>query len=251
MARKFRFTAGIGVLSLEGTDFWLEYRAEGGASSAVLGVVLHGVWEGSNLALPALARRKAAEDRLKVLTWDYINATGLLEIDYGTAYARSLSGITLTGLAPAEVSSNVMLEYDLEFSFPLAQGGLQIARSLQFAAKPMSAQNFILHYIKPDETTFQPVFRAAPIRIPGAVPLKTLRVTAIKQSIPGANDLARRQAVEAEFQDWSWNLKGNQGLLIIDGVNKGTFHLRDVIASDLSLPDAIAFELEFVTGYGV
>jgi hypothetical protein len=143
-----------------------------------------------------------------------------------------------------------MIEYSLQFEYPISSGGVQIARTLQFGAKPLNAQNFICQYLKQDETKFQPVFRAAPIRIPSGPPLKVLKVTAIKAAVAGATALARRQAAEAEMQSWAWDYIGNQGLLYIDGINKGTYHLRAANPGDLSLPDAMTFDLEFVTGYG-
>lgn len=250
--RKWRFTAGTAVYKEE-TDFWLEYKGEAQQSGApVLGVVLHSIWEALDLTQTALARRVAAEDRFQALVWNFTGRSGLLEVDYDTTNARSFSGITLRAVSPVEQEGNGLIEYDLAFDYPLsaAGGGLQIARTIQFGAKPLNAQNCILIPSQADRTVFKDIFRAAPIRIASGPALKTLKVTAIREAVAGDTDLAKRQAIEAEFQAWT-DLTGNSGLLYVDGVSRGAHHLRNVTPGDLTLPDALTFDLEFVYGYGV
>lgn len=250
-SRKWRFTSGIQVLSLESTDFWLDYSGQAQDSGADLRVTLKAVWEYVDFDQAAgLPRRVWLEDRLRQVAWEFCGLTGTLDIDYGTANARSLSGVVLQGARPGEASNNALLTYDLEFSYPTGAGS-EIARTLYFAGKNLGAQNFIVEYSREDLTEFKPVFRAAAVRVPGGPGLKTIRVTAIKQSVSGATALERRQAAENAVKDWAWNYKGNAGSLILDGTNNlGTCHLADVQPSELDLPDAVTFELEFITGYG-
>jgi hypothetical protein len=249
--RKWRFTSGSAVYKEE-TDFWLEYLGEPQQTgSPVLGVTLHSIWEALDLTRSPMTRRVAAEDRFRTLVWNFTGRSGLLEIDYGTANARSFSGITLRAVSPVEQAGNGLIEYDLAFDYPItaAGGGIQIARTLQFGTKPIAAQNFILVSSQADRTQFKEVFRAAPIRIASGPALKTLKVTAIREAVAGDTDLARRQAIEAEFQAWT-DLIGNAGLLYVNGTNRGAHHLRNVTPGDLTLPDALTFDLEFVYGYG-
>ena len=250
-SRKWRFTSGIEVLSLDATDFHVEYSGQAQESGADLGVTLRAVWEHVDFDLAAgLARRVWLEDRLRHIAWAFCGLTGTLDIDYGTANARSLPGVKLEGARIGEASNNALLTYDLEFSYPTG-AGTEIARTCYFAGKNLGAQNFIVEYSREDLTEFKPVFRAAAVRIPGGPGLKTIRLTAIKQAVAGATALARRQAAEAAVKDWAWNYQGNQGQLILDGDNDlGTCHLRNVSPAQLDLPDAVTFELEFVTGYG-
>jgi hypothetical protein len=250
-SRKWRFTSGIQVLSLESTDFWLDYSGQAQDAGADLRVTLKAVWEYVDFDQAAgLTRRVWLEDRLRQVAWESCGLTGTLDIDYGTANARSLSGVVLQGVRIGEASNNALLTYDLEFSYPTG-AGTEIARTCYFAGKNLGAQNFLVEYTREDLTEFKPVFRAAAVRVPGGPGLKTIRLTAIKQSVSGATALERRQAAEAAVRDWAWNYKGNQGSLILDGTNDlGTCHLADVQPSALDLPDAVTFELEFITGYG-
>lgn len=250
-SRKWRFTSGIDVLSIEATDFAVEYAGHADSAGAALSVSLKAVWEHTDFDQAAgLARRVWLENRLRAIAWDFTGRKGTLEIDYGTAQARSLSGVTLQGARPTEAANNALLAYDIEFAYAVSSGA-EIARTVYFAGKNLSADNFIVEYLGEDQTEFKEVFRAAPIRVPGGPGLKTVRLTAIKKTVTGATALDRRQAGEAAIKDWAWNYLGNQGQLLLDGTNDlGTCHLRNVTPSQLDLPDAVTFELEFVTGYG-
>jgi len=249
-SRKWRFTSGIQVLSLDATDFWLDYSGQAQDSGADLRVTLRASWEYVDFDRVGLARRVWLEDRLRQIAWDFCGLSGTLDIDYGTANARSIAGVVLQGARIGEASNNALLTYDLEFRYPTG-AGTEIARTLYFAGKNLAARNFVVEYSREDLTAFKPVFRAAAIRVPGGPGLKTIRVTAIQQSVAGATALERRQAAENAVKDWAWNYQGNQGSLILDGTNNlGTCHLADVRPSELDLPDAVTFELEFITGYG-
>lgn len=250
-ARKWRFTSGLDVAFMEATDFWLDYRAEAREDGQVLlGVTLRSCWEHSDFSSPAgIARRFYIEERLRVLTHTFTGKKGTLEIDYGTAQAKAFAAITFKGVSPELARSNELLKFDLAFEYPLGSAS-SIARTISFAGHNLSAENFLVEYSKDDPTVFKEVFRAAPVRVPAGPGLKRLIITAIKKSVSGADALAKRQAGEAEVKGWAWDRLGNAGALILDGTNNlGTCHLREVRASDLNLPDAVIFELVFVTGY--
>jgi hypothetical protein len=174
----------------------------------------------------------------------------MLELDYGTPQARSVSGITLRAVELAEGQSNEFLSCDLRFEYPLSRDGILVARTMVWGGVSAEYDNFLVEYAKEDRTTFKEVFRAAPIRISDGPSLKIVRVTAIRKSVAGVTDLKKRQAAEAVVKSWAWDRVGNQAELKIDGASLGTCHLRSARPSDLSLPDAVTFELEFVTGYG-
>lgn len=250
--RKWRFTSGLSTLEVLATDYWVEYSAERREDGQVLlGVKLHACWEHSNFEEPAgLARRFYVEERMRVLNWTFIGKKGTLETDFGTPRAKVFAAITLKSIAPELAKSNELLIYEIGFEYPLPNGGAEIARTISFGAVNVNAENFLVAYGKPDRTVFKEPFRAAPVRVPGGPGLKTIVITAIKKTVSGADALEKRQNGEAEVKDWAWNYVGNEGALLLDGeTNLGTCHLRAVRPSDLSLPDAVVYELEFVTGY--
>lgn len=249
--RKWEFKVGTSTIEMESTDFYLEYSAEARDDGRVLlGVTMRACWEHSDFNYAGLARRIYVEDRLQDLAWTLSGQKGTLTLDKSTAQERVLSNITLKGLSPQLSKSNELLKYDLQFEYPLYSEGQRIARTLTFNERGLNAENFIVHYVREDRTAFTPVFRAAPIRIENGPGLKTILVTAIRQDVAGATDLAKRQAIEAEIKAWAWNHQGVSAELILDGSSAGTCHLREIRPSDLSLPDAVVFEMEFVTGYG-
>lgn len=250
--RKWRFIEGLNIVGMEQTDYWVEYSAEArDDGQAALGITLHACWEHSDWGSPAgLDRRFYIEERLRVLTHNFVGKTGSLETDYSTPRFKQFIGVVLRAVELKDASNNNLLTYDLRFEYPVSANGLELARDLKFSTKDFTAQNYIVEYGKEDQTVFKEVFRAAPIRVPGGPGLKLIRITAIKKAVTGADALAKRQAAEAEVKDWNWNWVGNQGVLEIDGVSVGTCHLRSVSPSDLTLPDAVVYELEFVTGYG-
>jgi len=121
---------------------------------------------------------------------------------------------------------------------------------LQFGDYVLNAENYLVEYEAADRTAFKDVFRAAPIRIPSGPPLKVVRITALLVSTGGRGGLDSRQRVEQLFKNLSWSLIGTEGPLTIDGKSEGTAHLASVQAGNLSVPDRVAVDLEFITGYG-
>lgn len=251
--RKWRFTVGLDTVEVSDCDFWLDYRAEMQADGqTALSVVLRSSWEhGSLEEADGLKRRTAVEDRLRALRWDFVGRKGSLEIDYETDREREFHGITFKAISPQLAKSNELLVYDLTFEYPVSKAGTEVARTLQFAGKNVPAENFLIEYDQEDRTVFKEVWRAAPMRIPGGPGLKTIRIRSIKRIVSGADSLEKRQAAENEVRDWAWNYKGTAGNLTVDGdVDLGGCHLREVKPSNLALPDAVVYELEFATGYG-
>jgi hypothetical protein len=249
-SRNWRFTSGIDVLSLTATDFRVEYSGQAQESGADLSVSLRAVWEHTDFDISGLARRVYLEERLKAIAQTWCGRVGLFETDYGTSNAKSMANVKLVSARPSETNGNELLTYDLEFSYPLNSPNAEIARVVVFNGLTLNASNFIVEYSREDLTEFKPVFRAAAVRVAGGPGLKTIRVIAIKQAVTGVSALAKRQAAEAVVNTWAWTHLGVSATLTIDGTSQGTCHLRNVGAGDLSLPDAVTFELEFVTGYG-
>ena len=114
----------------------------------------------------------------------------------------------------------------------------------------LHAENYLVEYGAEDRTQFKDVFRAAPIRIPSGPSLKVVRVTALLVATGGRGALDARQRVEQFLKTLTWELLGDEATLSLDRKSLGTAHLSRAQASTLSLPDRIAVELEFVTGYG-
>lgn len=251
-ARKWRFIEGLNVVGIEDTDFLVDYKAEArDDGQAVLGVALRSVWEHSDwTSAPGLARRFYIEERFRVLTLNFVGKKGTLDIDYDTPRAKQFTGIVLKTVDPQKKDDNNLIIYDVGFEYPVTSNGIEIARDLQFSTKNFTAQNYFVEYGREAQTVFKPVFRAASIRVPGGPGLKIIHITAVKRSVSGASALAKRQAAEAEVKDWAWNWTDQQGELKIDGTSLGTCHCRSVSPSDLTLPDAVVYELEFVTSYG-
>jgi hypothetical protein len=192
------------------------------------------------------------EERLQEIKWNFVGKTGTLTIDADTDQEKVFTDITLDEVSVPLEEFNDSMEYELSFSFPLSSGGgTEIARTLEFdGTKLVNADNFIVEWTKEDRTVFKPVFRAAAMRVPAGPGLSTIRIQALKDGVTGASALIKRQAIEAEILDWNDNYVGEEGDLEIDAISVGTCHLRSVSPSDLTLPDALVYELEFVTGYG-
>ena len=120
--RKWRFTAGHGTTSIlknDATDMWGEWKADG--KPAILSYVIHAQYDlAKNLTTDrdALLMRSAIEKRMKAMM-KYQGREGILDIDYdlGGTRPESLSNVTLESIAPVQVDNNLILEYDLTFTY--------------------------------------------------------------------------------------------------------------------------------------
>jgi len=248
--RKWQFLVPeLGCFGVENTDFWVEYTAN---LDGTLSAILHAVWDaGSGTALIGVDKRVELENRLEELRHTFETLRGDLLIDEGTSWEKLIRGVQLSSVSLKEGKTNAALDYDLTFVIGLAGLGMRsIARSLEFNTDVLNAGNFLIEYAGGDRTVFKDVFRAAPIRVPSGPATKTVFVSAIVESIAAATPLARRQKAEQTLKDWAWDRLGTEGELKVDGVSLGTAHLAGVHPSNLELPDAVVFDLEFLTGYG-
>ncbi len=143
--RNFKFTvpgAPATVLQLIDTDFWIDYDAAvQGTGQAELSLTLNSVWQHSDFtSAQGRPRRRFMEDRLKELNWDFVGKKGTLIIDEGEAEERTFVDITLVAVETDRGFINDLLEYSIEFSFPLTSqtgiGGLEIARAIEFLKYP-------------------------------------------------------------------------------------------------------------------
>lgn len=140
--RNFKFTEGSNILTLIDTDFWIDYDAEvQGTGEAELRLTLNAIWQHSDFTLAqGRPRRTFMEDRLKELKWDFVGKKGTLIIDEGTAQEKTLVDITLLSVGTNEGSINDLLDYSIEFGFPLTSqtgvGGLEVARNIEFLKFP-------------------------------------------------------------------------------------------------------------------
>ncbi|HEY3321724.1 MAG TPA: hypothetical protein VGP72_14735 [Planctomycetota bacterium] len=246
---KFRFVTGSGTLTKTGTDFRVEYGASG--DPATFQVTLARIWEVTDPSKHAYDARKAVEDRVQTLLWSYRLRRGTLDVardgdaTWAGAGSASFANVKLVDVKFNESSANRWIDYDLVFDYSV---GGEIARTLQFGAKTVSARAFIVGYGVEDRTVFKKPFRFAPVRIVGGPGLQTISVTAVKELITGSSDLARRQAIEAELKAWV-DRKGTSQALLIDSTNKGLCHLQEVTAGEMNLLDAMTYDLSFATGY--
>lgn len=248
--RTWRFSVPeVGCLGVENTDFWIEYTTSADGS---LAAVLHAIWDAGSLdVLEGLAKRVELEDRLKELRHTYETLRGDLVVDEGTSYERLIRGVQLASVSLKEGKSIAALEYDLTFAIGIAGLGMKsIARDIQFSGLDVSAGNFLVEYAAQDRTVFKEVFRAASIRVPGGPSDKAILVTAIVEGISAGTDLGRRQQAEDKIKKWAWEQTGSEAELKIDGVSLGTAHLLSVQPSNMELPDALVYQLAFVSGYG-
>ncbi len=248
--RKWQFLVPeVGCFGIENTDFWVEYTAN---VDGTLSAILHAVWDaGSHRDLTGLAKRVELEGRLEELRHTFETLRGDLLIDAGTAFEKLIRGVQLSGVTLNEGKTNAALDYDVTFVIGLAGLGMRgIARDLEFGASVLNAANFLVEYAGSDGTVFKDVFRAAPIRVPTGPTLKSVFVSAVVESVAATTPLGRRQKTEAIVKEWAWNRLGTEGELKIDGASLGTAHLASVQPSNLELPDAVVYDLEFLTGYG-
>lgn len=248
--RKWQFLVPeVGCYGVENTDFWVEYTAN---LDGTLGVILHAVWDaGSGDALTSVAKRVELEEHLEELRHTFETLRGDLLIDAGTAFEKLIRGVQLSSVSLNEGKTNAALDYNLTFILGLAGIGMNsIARKLEFAGSILTAGNFLVEYVGADRTVFKEVFRAASIRVPSGPSDKSVFVSAIVESISASTSLGRRQKSEEIVKTWSWDRLGTAGELKIDDESLGTAHLASVQPSNLELPDAVVFDLEFITGYG-
>jgi len=246
--RSFAFdTIDYGALNLEGTDFYLSFSRE---APGGLAITLNAIWEAAGQeAEYGLGKRQAVERRLRDLA-AMVGAQGKLTLDAGTSWEQVFHGLTLLAVDSSVVDNNTAIEYSLTFGSVATGAGTLLARELQFGDYVLNAENYLVEYGAADRTAFKNVFRAAPIRIPSGPPLKVVRITALLASTGGRGGLDSRQRVEQLFKNLSWSLLGTEGPLTIDGKSEGTAHLASVQAGNLSVPDRVAVDLEFITGYG-
>lgn len=248
--RKWQFLVPeVGCFGIENTDFWVEYTAN---LDGTLSAILHAVWDaGSGVALTHVEKRAELESRLEELRHTFETLRGDLLIDEGETWEKLIRGVQLSAVSLNEGKTNAALDYDVTFTIGLAGLGMRsIARSLEFGTSVLNAGNFLVEYASGDRTVFKDVFRAAPIRVPSGPPTRSVLVTAIVESIAAATPLARRQKAEEILKLWAWDRLGEEGELKIDGDTLGTAHLATVQPSNLELPDAVVFDLEFLTNYG-
>lgn len=248
--RKWQFLVPeVGCFGIENTDFWVEYTAN---VDGTMSAILHAVWDaGSHRDLAGLAKRVELEGRLEELRHTFETLRGDLLIDGGTAYEKLIRGVQLSGVTLNEGKTNAALDYDVTFAIGLSGLGMKsIARDLEFGEHVLTSANFIVEYVGADTTVFKDVFRAAPIRVETGPSLKSVLVSAVVESVAASTPLGRRQKTEAIVKEWAWNRLGSEGELKIDGASLGTAHLASVVPSNLELPDAVVYDLEFLTGYG-
>jgi hypothetical protein len=269
MARSWKFTVGAATYEAT-TDFWVEYQNSG--DPPAFAIVLHSVWERLGvLAAVGLPKRAAVEDRLQALV-NVAGREGTLVIDDGEPSEKTFSKVTLQPIDPQQADNNLMLEYDLTFSKAAGAGQLLARKwtatayeNLNPGAEPdgtdmgSDTDFLIVTQTQDDRTVFKDVFRGAPVRIPSGPAIKVITLTGIRQQITAPSPdtlLKRRQAAEALIADMLPNV-GKQFDLLIDedlpnpgdGVDLGRVHLRAVRPGRLDLPDAVTYDLEFVSGY--
>jgi len=245
-AREFRFATEEGQLDLEATDFYIEFEKN---TLGDLIFTLTAVWEAVGMEEDwGLRRRMAVESRLRELAM-FINTRGTLYLD--TTYPQVFRDVYLTTVESRVVDNNSAVEYSLSFSSAIQGGYALVGRSLRFGMVELVATNFFVEYLAEDRTSFKQVFRAAPIRIESGPTLRTIRIIAcIAVSGSGRTVLEARKKAELYVARWSNEYLGTEGELVIDGITEGVCHLSSVGAADLSLPDRVGIDLEFVTGYG-
>lgn len=269
MPRNWKFTVGAATYTVE-TDFWVEYKAAGDPSR--LGIVVHAAWERIGLlASTQLARRQAAETRLLELS-DLVSRQGTLKVDDGETGDRTFFRVVLESINHLQVDNSKMVEYDLNFAYPIGAGGTSIVRKFFAEAyinpnpgnpppgTDMESETDFLMVQRSiqDKTVFKDVFRNAPVRVPSGPDMTVVRLTGIRQVIPAPlidTLLTRRQAAEAMLAAMLPNVSKEFDLLIdgppvsTPGIAEGIVHLRSVTVNRQDLPDAIVYDLEFVKGY--
>lgn len=259
--RKLRFTYQGGVRLMEYTDYAVSYPSTFSPPNPnVMGVSLTGTWQQLDTENSPFERRIEKEEFLQ--TWSALKGQiGTLDVafqwdstwlDFG---AFTYNRLTLKDVQFNEILNNAVVQYTLVFEWAV---NALVARSLQFGADDdedkvvLNAMNFIVEPGKEtDRTSFVPVWQAAPVRIENGPALKTLKITVLQGITPTGTALAMRRACEAAVRNWAWMQKGRARPLKLDADEAFDAHLKDVRVTNLTLPEAVAYELDFVTGYGV
>ena len=246
--RSWLFQCGTQSVGMTNTDFRVLYSADAGQATPLMKMTLKAVWEHSDFTQFNMDRVKYMEDRLSVLaTSELVNCVGTLTVDgVPVVMPMKFKGISLddSGIP------NELLIYTVEFerAFP----GAQMNRSLLFGDSELIGdfQNLFVTFAADDRTTFAEVFRSAPLLMLNGPGLQHLTVTGLIQRVGGDTALERQLNVEWAAGDLIWLQKGKSRTLTLDGREVGLCYLKDVVIKD-SLPNAILFELQFSTGYGV
>jgi hypothetical protein len=249
--RSWLFASGGESVGMEETDFRVEYRAERKSSGHVeLSIALLGCWEHYDWGGEGgVARRFLEEERFRETVWGFVGRRGTLSVDAGTPRSKDFEGATLLSVVPSAGRGGGLPAWDAIFGWPLSRAGAETARTLSFRGREVEARAFVVQYLSEDRTKFREIFRAAPVRVPSGPPLRIVKVSAIVRDAEGETPLERRAAAEAEIRSWTWELVGEEGELSIDGEPLGAAHLRSCAPSELTLPDAVVYDLEFVSGY--
>jgi len=257
--RKLIFTpydTTVAALTLDKSDFFVTYETSLAGSVPTRALTLNNCWNRIDSGAWGQTRRVAAEDYVKSLQWTYVGQRGVLVVDTG-GFARTFNNVQFSGVALEQVDNNMMVEFSITFTEWLGSAsGLQIARSLQWGADGdadkivVSSLNLTVNYFRRDRTVFKEVFRSAPIRVENGPSESILQINALEEPITGSTPLLRRQTAEARFTQWAYTEIGRARALKLDGVSKGTLHLRSVTPGDLTLPDTVLYSLEFVGAYG-
>jgi len=174
------------------TDFRVEPEGDlpSDSGSLIPRMVLADVWEHTDFTVDeGRPRRKYMEDRIRTIR-DMQGKQGTLVIDEGTTEEDTYTSITFMSFTHRQ-SGNDLLEYDLEFGYPVAStgggsGGIMLASRLEFGSEDdedlvfVNSKNMVIELTDDgDKTIFKEIFRAAPIRVQGAVPLKIINVLGI------------------------------------------------------------------------
>jgi len=196
--RSWKFTSGADVVEMDATDFWVDHQGEVSGEDLIPKIMLNEVWEHSDFSEDeGRPRRKYVEDRVAQLR-DMLNKQGTLVIDEGETEEETYLSITLIAFSPRQ-PGNDLLEYDLEFGYPTAStgagvGGVQLPARVEFGGENdadlliIDSKNMVLELGDDgDKTEFKEIFRAAPMRVQGAVPLKIINVLGIvDKNVPSA-----------------------------------------------------------------
>ena len=116
----------------------------------------------------------------------------------------------------------------------------------------LDAENFVIERTREDNAQFKDVFRASKIRIEGSLGLEQLTIRAIKELTVGASNLEKRQDAEDKIETWLAET-GKDGILMIDKDDANekvlTAHLNSTLPGETDLPDAVTYDLNFITRY--
>ena len=256
--RKFRFVTADGTFTLTGIDFFVEFPTNIAAPNKnVTGVNLKGLWQYLPDGNPDLGKRYISETTQRNYA-AYVSRAGTLEVTWNSNAGWSADDpgylkferITLKRLQVLEGSNNALLKFDLEFEW-LANAA--VARFIEFTLDGggtigTNALNYVVEHSGKSRSSFVEVFRAAPVRIPNGPGLRTIRVTSVIQTLGGTTPLELRENAEYVIAGWC-SVLGKSGSIAFSSASYAA-ELQDVKPSNMTLPDALVYELTFVTGYG-